>query len=253
MATWNIVKYTLIEAIRNKIYFISFIFALVLLFLARALAALSFSEQGVMFFDFSLAGLNLIGVFLAIFLGVFLLQKECEPKALLLVLSKPISHTQYLCGKFIGYYISIFFVLLLTAAILMLIFVLYDVSINAHFFAAFAGILLDVFVCLSFVFFFSQITKLFLAMAFSFCFWLICHAHNGLKYLLENSSETSLKVVNFVVNTVAPNFSTWNFKDLYYLEKLVIADYLYAGIYAFAWGAFYFLCAILIFRKKDCV
>jgi hypothetical protein len=52
--------------------------------------------------DLGLAAMNLIGLLIAIFIGTGLVAKEVERRSIYSVLSKPVSRTSFLLGKFAG-------------------------------------------------------------------------------------------------------------------------------------------------------
>ncbi|MDJ0763473.1 MAG: ABC transporter permease subunit [Myxococcota bacterium] len=97
-----IARNTFKEAIRDRILYGFLFFATCLILFSLVLGQLSFGEEVRAIIDVGLAGISFFAVLMAIFLGIALLRKEIEKRTLYTVLSRPISRSTYLLGKFFG-------------------------------------------------------------------------------------------------------------------------------------------------------
>lgn len=247
-------KYTLLETIRNKTFYIGIVFSFILLLISKLAGSLSFNQQSRAIFDFSLAGLNLLLVFLSFYMVFFLYYKEQESRSLLLYLSKPISRSNFLLGKYLGYVASSLFILLMSVFLLMIYFYFYSIPIGMHLFFSVCGIFMDVLLLMSILFLFSTITNHFLSLLYSFGFWLICHSHVGLGYLQKSLDDFIISMVYYLVSFISPDLSFWNWKDKFYIVQEVSYIHLLESFaYATLWSMFYLSIATLVFRRKDCV
>lgn len=90
------------EAVRDRVLYGVFAFAVGVLLLTLALAELSLEQQERVVMDLGLASISFFGVVIAVFLGSSLLYKEIEKKTLYVILPKPIHRWEFLAGKFLG-------------------------------------------------------------------------------------------------------------------------------------------------------
>lgn len=90
------------EAVRDRVLYGVFAFAIGILLFTLALAELSLGQRERVVMDLGLASISLFGVVIAVFLGSSLLYKEIEKKTLYVILPKPIHRWEFLVGKFGG-------------------------------------------------------------------------------------------------------------------------------------------------------
>jgi len=97
-----IAQNTFREAVRNRIFASLIFFTLALLGVTLAMSSASLNEEVRLMKDIGLFLTSTAAVFIAIFTGVNLVYKELERKTIYTIMSKPISRTQFLTGKYIG-------------------------------------------------------------------------------------------------------------------------------------------------------
>lgn len=103
----TIAKNTFKETIRDKILYGIVAFALLFLLSTVFFGTISLGEDIKVVKDFGLAGIYIFSIIITIFLGTSLIYKEIEKRTLYIILSKPVSHLQFLLGKFIGLFMSV--------------------------------------------------------------------------------------------------------------------------------------------------
>ena len=111
---WSIAKNTYKEIIRDKILYGVLIVALLVTASSFFLATISLDQDARVLQDFGLASIHLFTLFICIFVATNSLNKDVERRALYLLFSKPISRSQYVLGKYLG------FILLLVTTLLIL-------------------------------------------------------------------------------------------------------------------------------------
>jgi len=109
-------KITFKEAIRDKILYAILAFGILFGLLNLFLAKLALGDM-VMIKSFGLAGIYIFGIVITIFLGASIIYKEIEKKTLYFVLSKPVSRSNIIVGKFFGLFAAVAFTTLLMALI----------------------------------------------------------------------------------------------------------------------------------------
>lgn len=91
-----------IETIRQPVYLVILGVTAFLLMLNVGLAAFTLDDDDKLLMDLGLSTLLLSGMFLAAFSAAGVLSREIENKTALTVISKPVSRTTFLAGKYLG-------------------------------------------------------------------------------------------------------------------------------------------------------
>ena len=115
---WAIALNTFREATRNRVLYVLVLFAVGLMGFSIVLGELSLHEEVRVIKDIGLAGISLVGLVIALFLGVNLLSKELDKKTVYFVIPKPLHRHEFLLGKFLGLAVTLVVLVVLMAAIL---------------------------------------------------------------------------------------------------------------------------------------
>src|SRR5918911_931925 len=90
------------ENLRDKILYNLLFFAVLLISVSILLADLTIMEHIKIVTDMGLAAINLVGVLIAIFVGIGLVSKEIERRTVYTIMARPISRTEFVLGKYLG-------------------------------------------------------------------------------------------------------------------------------------------------------
>ena len=104
---WAIALNTFREAVRNRVLYVLVMFAVGLMAFSIVLGELSLHEEVRVMKDVGLAGLSLVSVVIALFLGVNLLSKELDKKTVYFVIPKPLHRWEFLVGKYVGLVVTL--------------------------------------------------------------------------------------------------------------------------------------------------
>lgn len=99
---FTIAKNTFIETIRQPVYAIIIIAALLLFFLSPSLTMYTMSDDDKLLREIGLSTLFLTGLFIAIFAASGAVVEEIENKTITTVLSKPVQRPIFIIAKFLG-------------------------------------------------------------------------------------------------------------------------------------------------------
>jgi ABC-type transport system involved in multi-copper enzyme maturation permease subunit len=107
---WTIALNTLTESVRQKVYLIMILFALVLIANASFFSQFSFGEDSgseamekLKFIkDFSLGAISIFGMLIAIVGTAQLIPNEMENRTIYTILAKPVRRLEFLLGKYLG-------------------------------------------------------------------------------------------------------------------------------------------------------
>lgn len=266
-ALWPLALITFKEGVRNRAFYGISIIALLLFAANFLISGLIMQDVGKVSVDIALSAVSFSGLLVVFFVGINLLAKDLDRKTIYMVLSKPISRSQYIWGKFFG------IVLLLLATVVLLgSFSLISIFLvklgHPLFFPRFAWapiVLALVYLMLGLimlvaisVLFSSFSSTSFITLVLTLIAYLIGQSVNDVKSLVEMSvargeevSVVTLKVVQFAYYAF-PNLSLF---DL----KLHAAHNLPLELEYLGWTLAYFLIytfllvslAALIFRRKE--
>ena len=128
LQTTTIARNTFIESIRQPIYFIVLLLAGVLQVFTTWSTAYSMgysdssevSKDNKLLLDIGLASIFVAGMLLAAFMATAVMSREIESKTILTVVSKPISRTAVVLGKYVGVAGAILVAVIIMVAYLML-------------------------------------------------------------------------------------------------------------------------------------
>ena len=104
------------EAVRDRVLYNLVLFVLLLTAGAIFLGELSGGQEAKIIVDLGLSSTLLFGVFIAIFVGVGLVNKEIERRTIYAILSKPIGRGEFLLGKYLGLCLTLFVNILVMGA-----------------------------------------------------------------------------------------------------------------------------------------
>lgn len=90
------------ESVRDRVPYSLVIFAVVLMAASFLMSRLTAGQDLKVIKDLGLATMNAMGLLIAIFIGTGLVAKEVERRSIYAVLSKPVSRSSFLVGKFAG-------------------------------------------------------------------------------------------------------------------------------------------------------
>jgi ABC-type transport system involved in multi-copper enzyme maturation permease subunit len=199
------------EAIRDKILYNLLFFATLMIAAAGLLSTLTFGEQTKIIIDIGLAGINIFGVLIAIFLGISLVSKEIDKRTIYTILSKPIRRSEFLLGKYAGLLIT----LLVNTIVMTLVFVgtlaYMRAPIPLDIFIAIGMIYLELMVITAVALFFSTFTTATLSTIFTIAVYVIGHTSGDLVRLADKFSMGSAWFRKGIYYAL-PNLENFNFK-----------------------------------------
>jgi Cu-processing system permease protein len=264
---WPIALITFKEGIRNRaIYGIS-LFALILLGANMLISGMMMRNVGKTAVDMALSTVSLSGLLLVLFVGINLIAKDLDRRTIYMVLSRPISRSQYIIGKFCGMVMLI----ITTTAILSIFAVLsiYMVKLTSpDYFERFSwglvalGLMLAVFMlvllsALSFLFASFSSTS-FITLVLTIITYIIGHSISEVKALVEAPKTFGIEVSPVTVTVVKwvyylfPNLSFFDIKTQVAHGISISTSYI---LWTLAYGVSYTLIVIimasLVFRKKE--
>jgi ABC-type transport system involved in multi-copper enzyme maturation permease subunit len=90
------------ESVRDKVLYSLVLFAVLLIAVSLLLSQLTAGQEVKIIKDLGLAAISIIGLCIAIFIGIGLVSKEVERRSIYALLAKPMTRPQLILGKFFG-------------------------------------------------------------------------------------------------------------------------------------------------------
>ncbi|MDZ4875430.1 MAG: hypothetical protein CLLPBCKN_004826 [Chroococcidiopsis cubana SAG 39.79] len=90
------------EVVRDRILYIIALYALLLSGAVMLIPQIAGGAEDKIILDFGLAAMNVLGLIVAVFVGTGLVNKEIEKRTVLVLIAKPISHSEFITGKHLG-------------------------------------------------------------------------------------------------------------------------------------------------------
>jgi Cu-processing system permease protein len=243
---------TMKEILRDRVLYGLVLFAVGLVAASLLLGELSLFEQSRIITDFGLVAAQLGCGMLAIFIGSSLVWREMEKQTILTLLSKPVSRSVFILGKFLGLACVILLVDILISTFLALVCSSYGEVNWSQFVIAEAGVFAESLFLLSSALFFGVFCRPVMTTLFTLSVWLVGHGVNDLHYFSEKSKNQILKTLGLGVSKIFPNLENFNFKEAaLYGDQIATQTLIQVGSIWMAWLAVLLIASIWIFEKRD--
>ncbi|MGB7086816.1 MAG: ABC transporter permease [Phormidesmis sp.] len=99
---WTIAHNVLLEVVRDRILYVIGVFAIIMVLAITLLPEVAAGTENKLILDTALASINLLSLFVVVFIGTGLINKEIEKKTVLVLISKPVSRLEFILGKHLG-------------------------------------------------------------------------------------------------------------------------------------------------------
>lgn len=251
-----IAQYTFIGNLRNRVFLVLVLFGLLLLGSSVLLGLLSQEQELRMLTDMGLAAIEVLALFMAVFLMVNLLLEEIESKTIYLILTRSIGRAEYLLGRFLGTLASVLScVVLMTLAHVVLLWAKgwkFGVEGELYFLSVFMSFE-KIFLISAIALFFSLFSSSAIAsVVFTFFFWVLGHFAMELKFLASQIQGEWTKGLFKGLYYLIPHFQFLNARDLWVSVGDRLPSFVFQGTaYTVLYSAAAFALAMAALKKKE--
>jgi ABC-type transport system involved in multi-copper enzyme maturation permease subunit len=246
--------FSLKENLKTKIYLVLLLFGIGLIFLGLLLTGLSgFEQPQRVLVNTGIAMIELFCLLLVILNSVELFLQDVETKSIYIVLSKPISRTKYIIGKYFGTLITIFVSILVMSIFHMLLIKISKWGITKEYFLTILSIFLKMFIVSSITLFsVVSMTSRSVAVITSVLLWIAGHFTSELMFMIKKIKIVVVKILLEIFYYIIPNFQLLNLKD-YFDSPYFVAQFslLKALVYTVIYSAIFLFLTCLMFKNKD--
>lgn len=243
---------TVREAVRNRLLYTLLFFAILLIASGMLLSTLSYVERDRILQDIGMAAIRIFAVAIAIFVGVGLIHKEVDRRTVYTILSKPLSRTEFLLGKYVGLVLTIW----MQIGIMVAAFALVSLSVGAPLHQGHAAAFLltgaELVVVVAIATLFSAFTTPMLASLFSTSLWVVGHLTRELRDLGASAELESVRQATALLHRVLPDLESFNLTlEAAHGLPVTAADVWLPLCYAAGYAGILLLAAVAIFERRD--
>ncbi|MFA5976000.1 MAG: ABC transporter permease [Elusimicrobiota bacterium] len=247
----GIIRYTFIEILRNKVYYVLLLFAGMLILSAMLLGSLGGEQKARMIIDMGLASIELLCLIIAVFAAVTLILEEMESRTLYLVLTRPVARYQFILGRFLGLVAVLSVTYLIMAGGHLTLLATNRIHPDAHYALSLFYSWEKVVLITSLALFFSLFsTSTVSAVAFTLFFWIMGHFSHE---MLSLGRRAGTPLVLWICNAfyyLTPNFQVMNLRD--FSPAQAGLDWLWAAAgYGLSYTLVCLSLTVFLFRKRE--
>ena len=254
MIALAIARQTVREALRRRVMWIFLICGLFLISLGPVFGFLSPRDSQTVLRSLGLASILLAGLFITIVTCIYLIPVEIERRTIYTVLSKPVQRYQFVLGKFLGGFATVFVNIAAMGVVFLMMIYLQEHKIPSEMFQGVIMTFFQMMLLAAMTIFFSTFATPVVNFFLSFGIFLV----GNLSTVTESLTTNRNGVVRFagnVVHYLLPNFGNFNIQNSIIHPTSEIANqsvYIAQNvIYAVVYSAVLLILAILIFDRRE--
>lgn len=262
---WLIAVAVFKESVRDRVPYAMVIFAVLLMAASYLIGQMTAGQDMKIIKDLGLSALAIFGLFIAVFIGIGLVSKEVERKSVFGVLSKPISRTQFILGKYAGLVMTLFVNLgVMTIAYYAVLYYMYLNSsagvraswpapaMDPHLLIAIGLILAELMLVTAIALFFSTFSSPLLATLLTIGLWVAGHFNADLRNFETVVDSAPAIATARALYYLLPNLAPFDVKtEVVYGVAVSLRHITYTLAYAVMYIATLLTAAIAIFRRRD--
>lgn len=262
---WLIAVAVFKESVRDRVPYAMVIFAVLLMAASYLIGQMTAGQDMKIIKDLGLSALAIFGLFIAVFIGIGLVSKEVERKSVFGVLSKPISRTQFILGKYAGLVMTLFVNLgVMTIAYYAVLYYMYLNSsgggraswpapaMDPHLLIAIGLILAELMLVTAIALFFSTFSSPLLATLLTIGLWVAGHFNADLRNFETVVDSAPAIATARALYYLLPNLAPFDVKtEVVYGVAVSLRHITYTLAYAVIYIATLLTAAIAIFRRRD--
>ncbi len=252
MKTWAICLNTFRETVRDKVFILLVVFALIMIVASRIFGFLSVGQEIKIVKDLGLGSISVFSLLVAIFVGTTLVHKEIDKRTVYTIISKPIHRYQFIIGKYAGLNLTI-----LVNMVVMSVFFYLSVRLMRGTWSLDLGlaillIYVEVMVVTGLALLFSTFASPTLSAVFTFLSYVAGHLSNDLKFFGEQSENIFVNITTVGLYYVLPNLSKFNVKnEAVHGFAIPAGFYICSIVYGLLYCAMLVIVSSFIFERKN--
>ena len=188
----------------------------------------------------------------AIFLGINLLHREVERRTLYTILSRPLSRTVFLLGKYFGLVATTWLMLLCMAAVFGAVSMAAGAPLHMGHFAAVSLLAVEMWILVGVAILFSSFTTPMLASLFTISIYAMGHLSQNLLELANASADPAVQRVGGWLHQLLPDLARYDLSiEAVHGLAIPAAAWGWPALYAVLYSSLLLLFASALFGRRD--
>ncbi|MSO52198.1 MAG: hypothetical protein CK533_01905 [Acidobacterium sp.] len=262
---WIVAGASFKESVRDRVPYTMVVFAVLMIAASYLLSELTAGQDLKIVKDLGLAAMSTFGLVIAVFIGIGLVSKEVERKSVFGLLTKPVSRTQFILGKYLGLVTTLAVNLtVMTLAYYAVLFYM-DVIATAGMRASWAAPALDPRQLVAIVLIMGQLAMV-TAVALLFStfsspllsalltsgLWVAGHFNGDLRQFEQVVDQPAVAWIARALYYLLPNLAPFNVRAEVVYGLPVSASHVgFTLLYALSYSSALLVAAVAIFRRRD--
>jgi Cu-processing system permease protein len=253
------------ESVRDRVPLSIVVFAVLLMAASYLIGELTAGQDMKIIKDLGLAALSVLGLLIAVFIGIGLVSKEVERRSIYALLAKPVSRDQFLVGKYLGLLLTLLVnVSAMTLAYYGVLFVMDIVALDAvrlawptpavdpRLLIAVVLIFGELMIVTAIALFFSTFSSPLLSTLLTLGLWIAGHFNADLRNFDAVVHQPVAVYLARALYYVLPNLAPFDVKaEAVYGAPIAASHVLLTMAYAVVYVAAVLMAALAIFRRRD--
>jgi ABC-type transport system involved in multi-copper enzyme maturation permease subunit len=248
----SIIRYTFIENVRNKIFYVLVLFGVIVVGASLLLAALGGEQARRIVLDLGLGAIEFFALLTVGFAAVTLVLEEMESKTIYLILTRPVSRMTYLSGRYLGLLAAVFAGMAVMALFHLGLLWLRGWEFTWRYPLALFLSAEKIMVIGSVALFFSLFsTSAISSLSFTLFFWLLGHFSAELYFLSTKLTGLLPQLAVKVVYYLIPNMQYFNLRDFWDVPYIAGGWIAASVVYGLLYSSFLLALSLWMFRYKE--
>lgn len=244
------------ESVRSKILYTLVFFALLLLIASTFFGTVTIGDQVKVIKDFGLFGISVFSMAYVVLTGASLLQKELKGKTVYNILSKAVTRSEFLTGKYFGLLLTAVLLAVIMSLGLMAYLYLFEARLDfLILYSCFFLILELAIICAASIFFSSIVVTPVLAGLFTLGVFLAGRSSQYISYfssqgLVKGAGKRFFDILEYVI----PGLDKLNVaNEIVYMNTASITaeKIIWSGLYTLSYASVLLIIANIIFNKRE--
>jgi len=249
---WAIVENTFKEGLRQRILMLIVLFSILVILVSVFMGPFALGEAPKIIRDVGLAAASLFGILVVIIIGSTLIHRDIEKRTIYTVITKPVTRSEIIIGKFLGLLLLITILVCAMAGIHQLVIYILEGSFDLPLLIAIPFSLIEIMILLGILLLFSSFSTPALSAVMGIIFFIIGHASPDLKLFADQTKIVATKYLAYGFYYVLPNLENFNLRiDLAHRLPLHSDQVIFSICYGIIYTIFLLYLSVIIFEKRE--
>lgn len=240
------------EGVRDRVFAILGIFAVIVFVSTFIIGPLSLGEQERISKDVGLAAISLLGLAVAVLVGTGIIFREIEKRTIYTIVTKPVKSWHFIFGKFVGLNAIVGLLVVLMTILLLIVSLIVSKSFDPWILVAIVLSWLELVLLTAVSILMSTICAPILGAIITCLLFLIGHTSAAIKQLAASFGSSSIKLISTIIYYVIPNLEYLNVRSKVIHGVPIEASYIaFASAYAFLYTIAFLILASFSMSRKE--